>query len=984
MELRGLPRPRSIIGCSVLLLALAVLGGSGLAQAASREWGKPVERISLRTDANFHLSQFKKQIFQQVGAPLDPVKVDESLKALFATGRFTDLRAEVQPAAGGVELVFNGKAQYFVGNVQVEGTFKPLGEGTLIAAARLRLGHPLDARSLSRAETNIKQVLADNAYYQPKIQVKTVRNPATQVANVIFTVESGLPARLRKMIYEGQPAFPATELNSVAKWKVGDHLTSAEVEKGLFKIHNFYIKKGYLQANTTIQKRVFEPKSRTEALYVQSEAGPVIQIHVRGADVSTSTLRNVLPVYQDGVVDDPSLKRGLDALKSYFQQKGYFHVKVSVAPNTRPKPNQIRVTYTVNRGSRGDFMGFEFIGNHAFTDEELLSAMTIRPAGYLFDRGDFSDKELAADIDSLKALYQSRGFLDAQVTPRFDYYYHNIRNQLFITLAIQEGPQTRVGKLVLKGMTADEQNVISPRLANRPGLPYSPQNLEKDRSAILQYFANHGYLHAQVGATNSPVTKSHVVDVEYTAEPGRQLFIRNIVLLGNKHTRNGTVRRELSFKPGHPANAGSLLESQRRLYDLGLFNQVQIAPQNPGTSETQKSILVSMEETPRWTLGYGGGIEVQRLGSNQPQGGLKASPRVSLDLSRLDIGGRDQTASFQGRYSALDKAAQLGYLIPRFAARPDLSVRLGAYIEHSSNVLTFTAKTTETSITLEKRWSPTTFLSARYSYRNVQAVDLHINEDQIPLDSRKARIGMFGLSYVSDRRDNPIDPTRGSYTLADAGVAWSGFGSEANFLRFSAQNSTYYRLGSHLILARNTRFAVESPYGGLRRVTVTEANGQQQVVLTHDIPLPERFFMGGSDSHRGFSINQAGPRDPVTGYPIGGNALFLNSLELRIPLANNRLGFVVFHDMGNVYSSIRRMRLFKVSQNSPADFDYTVHAVGIGFLYKTPVGPLRFNVGYALNPPSYNYEQKLQDGSTEVLRQSLPHVQFFLSIGQSF
>ena len=162
-------------------------------------------------------------------------------------------------------------------------------------------------------------------------------------------------------------------------------------------------------------------------------------------------------------------------------------------------------------------------------------------------------------------------------------------------------------------------------------------------------------------------------------------------------------------------------------------------------------------------------------------------------------------------------------------------------------------------------------------------------------------------------------------------------------------------------------------------VTVTEPDGSKQTVLTHDIPLPERFFMGGSDSHRGFSINQAGPRDPQTGFPVGGNALFLNSLELRFSFAQDRLGVVLFHDMGNVYSTIRKMRLLKVSQNSPTDLDYTVHAVGVGFLYKTPVGPLRFDVGYALNPTRY---QVAGQNGLEVLR--LPRLQYFLSIGQSF
>ncbi len=134
---------------------------------------------------------------------------------------------------------------------------------------------------------------------------------------------------------------------------------------------------------------------------------------------------------------------------------------------------------------------------------------------------------------------------------------------------------------------------------------------------------------------------------------------------------------------------------------------------------------------------------------------------------------------------------------------------------------------------------------------------------------------------------------------------------------------------------------------------------------------------------RGFSINQAGPRDPDTGYPIGGNALFLNSFELRTFFAQRRLGLVGFEDAGNVYTTIRRMRLLKVTQDAPDDFDYTSHAVGLGLRYKTPVGPIRFDVGYNLNPPRYNVITTT-NGVTNTEVQRLSHVQYFLSIGQSF
>jgi outer membrane translocation and assembly module TamA len=141
--------------------------------------------------------------------------------------------------------------------------------------------------------------------------------------------------------------------------------------------------------------------------------------------------------------------------------------------------------------------------------------------------------------------------------------------------------------------------------------------------------------------------------------------------------------------------------------------------------------------------------------------------------------------------------------------------------------------------------------------------------------------------------------------------------------------------------------------------------------------------MGGSNSDRGFSINQAGPRDPTTGYPIGGNALFFNSVELRIRMAQQRLGLVLFNDTGNVFTTIRRMRLLKFSQTRPlADvdtLDYDSDAVGIGLRYKTPVGPLSFDVGYNLNPPRYNVTT---NGVMGV--QQLARYQFFLSVGQSF
>jgi outer membrane protein insertion porin family len=232
-------------------------------------------------------------------------------------------------------------------------------------------------------------------------------------------------------------------------------------------------------------------------------------------------------------------------------------------------------------------------------------------------------------------------------------------------------------------------------------------------------------------------------------------------------------------------------------------------------------------------------------------------------------------------------------------------------------------------------------------------------------------------------------------------VAAKQFGSEASFARGLVQNSSYHRFGPNLVLARSTQFGVESPFGKKRTVTVGGDEGAAggQVLTTSAIPLPERFFAGGGNSHRGFGLNQAGPRDLVTGFAVGGNALLLNSLELRFPVWGNLSG-VLFQDMGNVYPSIRKLSL-RQTQKSLTDFNYMSQAVGLGVRYNTAVAPIRFDVGYDLNPtrfcaaidnaalPNSFRSCPIPNGSgvpagQTLIEQRLSRWQFLFSIGQTF
>jgi outer membrane protein assembly complex protein YaeT len=937
--------------------------------------------VRIDCDARLGIERFAGQITQKVGQPLEQSKVAESLKRLYATGRFRELRTDVEPKGNGVELIFAGRAVYFVGVVEVEGTPKPLDARALSNAARLPLGQPLAQDELAEATQRIAAVLIDNGYFQAQVRHRLIPDPDDQEATVVFSIVSGRPARLRLVEFQGQTVVPPARLGTIARWGAGRHMTSPRIERGLSRIHKFYVGQGRLQATTNIQKRVFDPQTQTETMVVQVRAGPLIRLHVEDANISRSKLRELLPMFRDGLVDDTTLEQGERILEDYFQRRRYFSAAVKAIRVSHPESESLDITYDVTLGKRGEFAGYGFRGNATLSTRNLEAAITEGSTEMSRGLNVFSRQLMERHTNSITRFYQSQGFLEARVTPHVDDHYGDQPGHVFVTFEIEEGPRTKVGRVMFPGMDQARVKEIWPLLLSKPGEPYSPEHAQADRAAILADLGDRGYPRATASWEASPVSPAHEVDLQYRVDPGPQERIERVVLLGNQHTRNGTIRRELGFSTGRPLSQSELLESQRRLYGLGVFNQVQVATQDPQSPETDKTVLVDVEETRRWTLGYGGGLEVQRLGSNQPQGEFKASPRLSLDLTRLNVGGRAQTLTLRGRLSNLETGGAMDYSIAHLPTARDVRLRFNALTDRSRDVLTFTAIRQEVSVSVEDHFSPAALLLGRFSFRKVR-VDLstlQISPQAIPLLSRPARIAMFGMSYITDRRDNPADATEGSYVLADAGISWDKLESEANFLRFSGQHASYYRWGSHLVFARNTRLQVESPFGSL--IPTTTGNGQ--VILTHDIPLPERFFMGGSESHRGFSINQAGPRDLGTGFPIGGNALFFNSLELRTHALKGRIGFALFHDAGNVYSTIRKMRLLKFTQRSPTDFDYTVHAVGFGVRYKTPVGPLRFDLGYNLNPPRFQVIHTEIPGSPVEVRQ-LSRFQFFLSIGQSF
>ncbi|MGH9557769.1 MAG: BamA/TamA family outer membrane protein, partial [Bryobacteraceae bacterium] len=305
-----------------------------------------------------------------------------------------------------------------------------------------------------------------------------------------------------------------------------------------------------------------------------------------------------------------------------------------------------------------------------------------------------------------------------------------------------------------------------------------------------------------------------------------------------------------------------------------------------------------------------------------------------------------------------------------FAGNENLTLTLSGLFDNSRDIRTFAARRYEGSVQLAERLSRANSVQYRLSFRRVTITDLVISPELIPLLSQPERVGMASTTFIQDRRDDPINSHRGIYNTIDAGVALRQLGSKTEFTRLLMRNSTYHPIGRDVVIARTFQFGWIQPFN-------SAAN----------IPLAERFFSGGATSNRAFPENQAGPRDLETGFPLGGSALLMSSTELRFPLFGDNVGGVLFHDMGNVYSSVQNIS-FAFDQRNRQDFDYMVQAIGFGIRYRTPIGPVRVDFSLSPNPPRfYGFQgtfDQLLAGQGTLTNQRINAFQFHFSLGQTF
>jgi outer membrane protein insertion porin family len=1004
-------RPRTLIprliGVTLLGLAAATAGAQAVSpEKLAQVLGQRVMAIRVVTESGTVVEQNPANLPLQPGQRFTPDAERASLEQLYKTGRFSNLVAEVTPGAGGLRLDFIVQRNFYVNNVSILGLREPPSESVALASLNLGFGTIFHASDLDDALARLRGTLRDEGFYRAKLRAQLAEHGDTREIDITVIVDPGPRARADSVTIGNETPFPEGELRGQLKLKSGVEITSERLGASTDRMRKWFVGRGYLGARVSVDRGSYDVEDNQVPLRVHLFAGLQVKVEVEGAKISSGTLHRLLPIYEEGAVDADLLEEGRRNLRDYLQSEGYFNAAVSyetsgqrsgegAAQGAAAQTGEETITYSIDRGPRRRLVGIAFFGNRYFDDELLRSRVGIQPAAFA-SRGRFSTEQLADDVASITALYQANGFRQVHVTSELVNDYHGKQGDLFVRLEIQEGVQTRIASLKIEGNHALSQKELLSVVGSTAGQPYSDFNVAGDRDNLLALYYDQGFPQARFQASieNAPPGPSGIprVRLVYRVDEGAQIRVAHVLISGYQHTRPSVIRRQIQLKPGQPLSEGAVVESQRRLYDLGIFSRVTIAPQNPNGSDADKNLGVLVEEAQRYTIAYGVGLEAQRLGGagSGPVGSaLRFSPRGTFEFTKLNLTGRADTLSFKTRASTLQGRALLSYTTSNYFGWPNVQLQVNALYDKTRDVLTFTSTRSEGSVQITKSLSNLSSLLFRYAYRHVVASDLQISPEQIPLFSQPTEVSLFGVTWLRDRRDNPGEPTRGSFNNISVDLAGKPIGSSASFLRAFLQNSTYQRIGNRLIFARSTRLGIETPVGQ---------------TVSSEIPLPERFFAGGGTTLRGFGLNQAGPRDPLTGFPVGGLAMLVFNQQLqfpmRLPFVGNRIGGAIFYDAGNVFTSFRQITL-RTAPPSPVfdptlpdrcianctnDLNYFSHTIGLELRYHTPIGPVSIDLAYQLNPAHFLIPDgtTLPDGTPGLKLSRLPAFEFFVNLGTAF
>lgn len=801
--------------------------------------------------------------------------IKRGIKRAFLTGLFDEMRIEREDGLIKIKV----KEREIIDRLYVRGNYFIPGED-ILNTFLLKEGQPMRYDLLEDAKEGLLEYLSRRGFPEADIRFE-IKKKGSKVRLTIHLKE-GQPVIIKKI--EGPD-----EVTPFIRLSVDQPFDLIILERDINFIREHYKKQGFINPDV---RASFE----RGILRFSVIPGQRVSIKFKGnRALSDRELSRFMPFSTAELISDELIEEAKTRVILAYKRIGFPFSNVEVERDFLG--DEINLLFKIEEGKRYRIKKIVFSGN-TLPEERLLKITGLKEEDY------YLPEALDLALARLRAFYLSLGYRDVKIDePVFDF--DEKTETLSIVIAIQEGRQILIDKITVRGNIEIPEKELEELTGLREGIPFNEADINDARLRILELYSSKGYIDADCDV--EIIFRDSYADLVFNISEGRRYSFGKTIIRGNRDTSSRVIKRDLSYREGDPFNPGSLLETRQRLYRLGLFNEIETEPVR---EDSAQDVLITVKEAPAGAFEFGIGYgEYERY-------------RGFIDLNYRNLFGMNRQISLRTEASSLERRFIINYYDPRlFDSMTSLRI-VPLYEERKE-------KNIDTGEILYRlrRYSEKTGIETPVSknlkfelYHEFSLVKTYDVKPEIVLpreDTGTLSISSLVPGLVYDTRDNPFDPRKGILTGGRLKIASGFVGSEVEFLKITGDASTYIPLSKRFVLAMGLKAGAQWPMG-----------------RTGEIPVVERFFLGGRSSVRGFSQDSLGPK--INNTPVGGDLFFQTNLELRWYLGSS-FSLVSFLDGGNVW--------LKDEGISFGDMRYSA---GIGLRYNTPAGPIRLDYGQKL------------------------------------
>jgi len=636
---------------------------------------------------------------------------------------------------------------------------------------------------------------------------------------------------------------------------------------------------------------------------------PVITaIRYKGTDeIDEEDVKEAANLKEQSILNQVKINKAIEDIQKLYKSKGYYNTKVN-ADITFPDEEKVVVDFSIDEGVKIYIKEINFKGNTAFDNDELAGVIETSEKGlfsWLTESGLIKIDLLRQDSARIAAFYHNNGYLESKVGEPI------VRQEeewIYVTFPIQEGDRFKIGTIDFAGDLITEKGKLLELLDIRGETYLSRKTMREDILKLSDFYAEHGYAFADFDPKFEKSASGKRLDIVINIYKGELVYINRIVITGNTRTRDNVIRRELTIEEGGVFDAAALRQSNKNLQRLSFFEEVNINPE-PTLDKSKMDIIINIKEQPTGKFSIGGGYS-------------SVDDFVFMaEITESNFLGRGDKLSLKASLGGSSDRYTLSYTNPRLFDS-QLSWGVDAFDmmrEYDDYTKDSKGGALKFGYPVFEKWRG----YAKYSLTDTELSDVDDDASYIIKESQKIELtSAVQFSLKRDSRDRYYGATEGSRHLISVKYAGGPLQGDSQFTKVTASTSWYFPM------FLKTVFHFKAMAG---QIFENE---------TDKLPVYERFFLGGINTVRGFDYAKISPKDPITGDLIGGDKMWYANFEFIFPIvADQGVNGVLFFDVGHV-----------MGDDDDWNFDDYRTAVGIGLRWLSPVGPLRIEWGYNLDP----------------------------------